>query len=304
MPRTKGSKNNLKLSEKEIKEIIRLYVEDRVSLKKLQTLYHTTKIKDILVSNNIGIRTFRDSKRLYPFDESFFKNIDTPESAYFLGLFYADGCVRQGNNGQFLVKLALTDYDLVVLFREYIKSNKPILVSNQSKNSYGTKPMYILEYSSMQMYNDLYNWGCVPNKTFILKFPDLPKNLVSHFIRGYFDGDGSVFTHTCNVKRNLVNGKAPNYQLGCEFCGTENFLKEVLKYLELPKSVLSKDARKISDCWRLSVLSNKRSIYLYNFLYRDCKDLYLKRKKDKFDNFISSLKEGSTTIITNPTVED
>ncbi len=36
--------------------------------------------------------------------------------------------------------------------------------------------------------------GCVPNKSYVLKFPDenifKSKDLIRHFIRGYFDGDG------------------------------------------------------------------------------------------------------------------
>lgn len=34
-------------------------------------------------------------------------------------------------------------------------------------------------------------------------------------------------------------------------------------------------------------------------MYKDCDDLYLSRKKEKFENFIKD--KGSTTIITNPT---
>lgn len=44
------------------------------------------------------------------------------------------------------------------------------------------------------MFGDLSKHGCVPNKSLILKFPTtLPNELVNDFIRGYFDGDGSVY---------------------------------------------------------------------------------------------------------------
>jgi intein-encoded DNA endonuclease-like protein len=50
------------------------------------------------------------------------------------------------------------------------------------------------------MVADLEKWGCVENKTFKLNFPDfISEELIPHFIRGYFDGDGSVFLHKQKV---------------------------------------------------------------------------------------------------------
>ena len=49
------------------------------------------------------------------------------------------------------------------------------------------------------MFNDLIKQGCVPNKSLILTFPNkyqVPKNLINHFIRGYFDGDGSIYEYS------------------------------------------------------------------------------------------------------------
>jgi hypothetical protein len=48
-----------------------------------------------------------------------------------------------------------------------------------------------------KLWEDLNKWGCVPNKSLILKFPDSEifnndESLILSFIRGYFDGDGSL----------------------------------------------------------------------------------------------------------------
>lgn len=60
----------------------------------------------------------------------------------------------------------------------------------------GEKTFYqtIVDLYSEQMHNDLVNLGCTKNKTFTLEFPyqHVPEDLMRHFIRGYFDGDGSV----------------------------------------------------------------------------------------------------------------
>ena len=51
------------------------------------------------------------------------------------------------------------------------------------------------------MVNDLINLGCIPNKSLTLTFPDfINDELLPHFIRGYFDGDGCIW----NGKRKKV----------------------------------------------------------------------------------------------------
>ena len=101
MGRPKGSKNVIRFSKDEIKEIIKLYTEENTALYKLEKKFHTssTTLKRILEMNNIKLKSFRESKRLYPFNESYFETIDSKDKAYFLGFLFADGCVRLGANG-------------------------------------------------------------------------------------------------------------------------------------------------------------------------------------------------------------
>ena len=40
----------------------------------------------------------------------------------------------------------------------------------------------------------LISHGCLPNKSLILQLPNtVPNNLLRHFIRGYSDGDGTIY---------------------------------------------------------------------------------------------------------------
>ena len=55
---------------------------------------------------------------------------------------------------------------------------------------------YQLSLRSKIICEDLKKLGCLQKKSKILVFPtesQVPKNLIHHFIRGYFDGDGSVW---------------------------------------------------------------------------------------------------------------
>ena len=74
------------------------------------------------------------------------------------------------------------------------------------------------------MHQSLINVGVVPQKTFLIKFPNfLNQNLISHFIRGYFDGDGSVSKYAKNIKVN--------------FTGCTNFITSLRDYLASIKVV-------------------------------------------------------------------
>ena len=77
------------------------------------------------------------------------------------------------------------------------------------------------------MFNDLIKQGCVPNKSLILTFPNkhqVPKNLINHFIRGYFDGDGSI---SYGIQERYSVRKKQNTKrlnINAQFIGTKEML--------------------------------------------------------------------------------
>lgn len=206
---------------------------------------------------------------------------------------YADGYITKGKNGQFIFGMSLHEKEPLELFRKYINTNKPIgeYVTTQGFNPGAIS--YSLAISSKKVFNDLTKHGCIENKTFKLEFPKfLSEQMISHFIRGFFDGDGSVYVGYQKDKPHLYSG----------FSGIKSFLEAILdvfNFIQTDHKVLYKDKRKESDCYYIRFSSNYDSLQLYHYLYKDCGDLFLKRKKEKFENFI--LDKGSTTIITNPT---
>lgn len=295
-----GTKNKEKLSQEQISEIVRLYVEDRVRLRVLEKEFHTKKIRNYIEDAGYKLRNFRDAKRLYPFNENYFDVIDTKDKAYWLGFMYADGCVSKGPNGQFIFQLALKDLEPLLIFRKYLHSEKPITSSKQNAHSFGKDGIqYTLCYSSIQAYNALVKWGCTERKTFTLQFPTfLDKALIPHFIRGYFDGDGTVYTTYANSTRNKKRGNDPNKIICYGFSGTYSFLEDLRKELGLSKSCLRKDYRKTTDCWRINVSAIYKAKEFYTYIYSNCDNLYLKRKKDIFDNYFRE--RGSEAIIADP----
>lgn len=119
--------------------------------------------------------------------EDFFSSIDCEEKAYWLGMMYADGYVKKRSNGQCVVGLCLkeSDGDHVFAFRDVLGSNVRV-----GKNKDGSRYVQI---TSCRLLRDLVRLGCVERKSYKeLQVPDMPEDMVVHFWRGVFDGDGSL----------------------------------------------------------------------------------------------------------------
>lgn len=287
-----------KITETEKLEIIRLYSEERVSLSTLSKQFHhgAETIKKVLTDNGIKIRSHRESRKKYDYDETYFSKIDTPEKAYWLGFIYADGYISKKQNGNPIFGMTLAEEEPLIKLNQCLKSTKPIR-SYKKTNSYSDKSIeYKSVFCSSQMVEDLEKVGCVENKTFKLEFPYfLDENLISHFIRGYFDGDGSVYQHL------QKNGGKEYLFLGVSICGTESFLKSLAPYIE-GETCVYKDKRKDTDCWVIRFNSNIRCLKFYHYIYKNCGNMYLSRKKEKFEDYIKD--RGSTTTISNPIYGD
>lgn len=131
-------------------------------------------------------------KHKYYYDENFFENIDSEEKAYFLGFIFADGCIIN-NKEKFIyqttLKLHNKDRHILETFITYLKGEMSVWENKQ-------RDMVEVNLFGKKMINDLINLGLTQNKTFILKYPKLKKDMERHFLRGYFDGDGCIRINT------------------------------------------------------------------------------------------------------------
>lgn len=126
----------------------------------------------------------------YTCDAHFFDTIDTEEKAYFLGLLASDGWI--GDGGQ--VALGLSgEEDAIVLERLCSALKTDARISRKQPNYPGAKPHFTLRLTSQRLATALSQHGVGPRKSLTLAFNHvIPANLMRHYVRGYFDGDGSV----------------------------------------------------------------------------------------------------------------
>jgi hypothetical protein len=57
----------------------------------------------------------------------------------------------------------------------------------------------------------LLRWGIVPRKTYNFQEPNIPKHLLSSYLRGWFDGDGSMYRYG-NSARFTISGNIEGLQ--------------------------------------------------------------------------------------------
>ena len=219
-----------------------------------------------IVLEERGIQRDRTlSTRKYSVDEHYFDVIDTPEKAYVLGLLYADGCNFEPKQ-TISISLQEEDRELLEKVRKELKSEKPLEhldYSNKHDFGYTYKNQYRLLVFSKHMSKALHDKGMVCNKSLILEFPDwLDQDLYSHFIRGYFDGDGSISKHNNSVSATITstNNFCERVKEICLNLGIYSRLNEagchngVTKYLSIARK---DDVKKFLD-W----IYNDATIYL------------------------------------------
>lgn len=215
-----------------------------------------------------GIKT-EGNKHNFPRDEFYFSNIDSKEKAYWLGFLYADGCVHSNSNE---ISITLKDRDHLEKFRKAIKSNNKIGESIDKRFSSMPK-IYHFSIKDKQLKSDLIKWGCVPNKSLTLtKIPNIPRDFVSHFIRGYFDGDGSL---------HWLNG-TKNFRIS--FVGTAPFLKDIQKELGLSLSLGQQEGNQSKY---FQVAGRKQVPMILDYIYKDSDENI--RLTRKYKNYLDCL---------------
>lgn len=147
------------------------------------------KLREILIRNGVNI-----SLRSQPLNIEYFKNIDSPEKAYWLGFIAADGHINFSERGlarklSFNVK----DSDILLKFKNAIGAGSPVghrfVFDKRTKKHY---EQYNLQICSKEFCENIRKHGVDENKSKAFKFPNIEEKYYSHFIRGMYDGDGSL----------------------------------------------------------------------------------------------------------------
>lgn len=217
----------------------------------------------------------KSQKKWHKFNEDYFENIDTEDKAYFLGFIVADGNISDCSNS---IKIIQKETKILYEFKKYIKFEGDIFTSKKRNIS-------DITITSSKTKNDLEKLGINSNKTMVVKYPNIPKNLQNHFMRGVFDGDGCISLRTDkrdNSQRGQVNICSGSYEF------IKEYYDKLVEYCGLSgnnKIRCPKGSYYVVDWGGLSDVEK-----IHEFLYKDA-NVFLERKKETFDRVVSITKD-------------
>lgn len=233
-----------------------------------------------LYTNHISNRRIR---------HDFFKNIRTEIQAYLLGFYAADGSINEKRK-TFRIQLQLQDKELVYLYKDFISPDARLFTiepkegkgrNNSIINGHGS---FGVDIVSTILVNDLVSLGIGYNKTYSeLHIPDIPKDLIKHFIRGYFDGDGSISGYIPNEKN-----KNPRVRCAFSICRkTKSLLDEIVAFFLENNIKINTYYLKRDNMYRIETGSKKEISKIFKLLYTDS-NFYLTRKFKNFDYYVNT----------------
>ncbi|SHJ48539.1 hypothetical protein [Tepidibacter formicigenes] len=225
----------------------------------------------------------------YTLNEFYFKEIDSQEKSYILGLLYADGFVGNEKFNNIVISLIEQDKCLLERIASEIEFTGKLRYEKKGGNYKNSKPKIVLNFSSKRMALDLRNLGIYPGKSAELqKIPCINKKFIRHFIRGYFDGDGSISLGLSTSYHKMKDGSIKIYRYSSprfSIIGTVAFLKDMERYIPGKFSYTNSrtEYMKYLEC-----SARRDMVNIFEYLYNDA-NIYLERKFNKWQEVLSAI---------------
>jgi hypothetical protein len=219
----------------------------------------------------------------YNINETYFDVIDTPNKAYILGVMFADGSINKFGR-QVILCTTVDNKVWLEDIRNEIGDN-PIYVRKAKKEWNQGKDLVSVIFSRKRLCQSLISKNCVPDKTHKMQEPvGIPDELISHFIRGYYDGDGCISW----IKRNNV--------MSIYIVGPKVLAEWLYKHLNINDISCHLCQQKGERVFRV-VINNQVSILKFmHFIYKDA-EMYLPIKKDKYLDMVATSNAQIWTLV-------
>ncbi|MBU4274699.1 hypothetical protein KKE19_02695 [Patescibacteria group bacterium] len=199
--------------------------------------------------------------RAYRINENFFEKINSEGRAYLLGLIFSDGNI---SSKKYYTNISSKDQELIEMCKKLLDTNRPI---------YHYKNSFSLLFGNQKIHESLKKHGVLERKSWKdYSLPSIPKNLWWHFIRGFFDGDGSFY---------IDDRDKYKYLCASFSCGSQKFLGEIKKCLEkyhiIPHKIRFDKKPDNKGCWQLKITRKKDIKMFIDYLYKNS-NYFLNRK--------------------------
>ena len=230
----------------------------------------------------------------HSFNKYYFDVIDDEHKAYWIGFIWSDGYlgyrIRENNREEYNLKLSLMENDYAHLekFNNDIQGDYQVHYYTYGKSAFNSDTgrearLFITNRHFGKILRDKY--GIIPFRENCEKISEnIPEHLISHFIRGIVDANGTFCNYTVKERGYTVN----KYTI--HICGTETLLRYIennfikLGLIENFQRQLykrHKEEDRDSRCRSLVLSGKNNTISILNYLYKNA-DVYLNRKYQKY----------------------
>lgn len=212
----------------------------------------------------------------YEFNGDIFSDIKTESEAYWLGFIIADGC----NLNNKCLRIDIKDKGHLEKLSKLIYPNgdKPI-----QTRDLGFGDIYMFSCSISTIVGNLNKYGVIPKKSMKTKLPTIDRSLYRHFIRGLFDGDGSL---SYTMAENSSNYRRYQYSI----VGNYELMEGVKSIIQQETDVDIK-LYKMKMIYRVLKKGNQSIMKILNWLYEDS-NIYLERKYNKYCDMLEYYKNS------------
>lgn len=176
-----------------------------------------------------------------------------------------------------VLELQRSDKEILERINLTIKNDRPVK-DYETGSGYENSKIY---FYSRAIKEELATYNIVPNKTYDpnYKFPDkLNEEFYPDYIRGLFDGDGSIKART--------GCKVPVWQIDSS---SKQIVEKIQEYLSKfgIKTVISAQQKVNIILYRISCHNISGCKKLFDLMYYPGVNLYMKRKFDRFTSLLS-----------------
>ncbi|WP_154990417.1 LAGLIDADG family homing endonuclease [Priestia megaterium] len=271
------------------KDLHKLYWEEKMTIKQIAEKYNVNFASVQKYMKDIGVprRDKYASKWLnspVQVNETFFSEW-SKQMAYVLGIIVTDGSIEKKTGS---LRISMTDFDVIEKIASAMDlENGVSLVKKRGNN----KQQYKLAVCRRSFVEDFIRLGIKINgeKTYKQGKVEVPRKFRNHFIRGVFDGDGSL------VIRHRVSPKGTPY-ISHDLTivsASKDFLQSIVEIIndDIDINICVKKYKggtkgKYKDLYRINFSDRVKIAKFLNYIYEDKGTLFMERKYNKY------IKEG------------
>jgi len=210
--------------------------------------------------------------RKYETNLDYFKSW-SPKMAYILGFITADGYIKDdGKSYALMISLSQKDLPLLQFIQSEISPNCPIKLFERKTELNNLSKMAKLSISSKEIVKDLGKLQVFGQKSGREKYPNVPKEFIGDYLRGFLDGDGCI-SNTSNCLSIIY------------VCTNREYLEKLQNCVDGLGNIYIRKTRIGNPLFVWQISAQKDVEKFKNIIYYPNHPFALKRKLDKIKDF-------------------